>query len=147
MLQFDFQTALHGLVKLRLFHAIGHVGFTCGIRMRLIVGVAVFVAIAQFFHQFGGRIAQMHRHFARGFLLYPSAGLVVSIVARVAFGGASQVNHRLPQSQFAFRRAQSFISTGGIVGNLHGARVGQAYVFPSHAHDASGQIARVGAAV
>ena len=34
-----------------------------------------------------------------------------------------------------------------VIGDLHGAWVGQAYIFPSHAHDATGQVARVGAAV
>ena len=73
--------------------------------------------------------------------------LFVGHVAGIALGRNRQVDHRLRQRQIAFRRTQPLVGGGGIVGDLHRARVGQADVFPRHAHDAARQVARIDAAV
>ena len=109
--------------------------------------VAVGVAVTQLFHQLGGRVAQVHGHFAAFVLLDEGAGLVVGVVAGVAFGSHGQVDDGLAQRQLALGAAQALVGQGGVVGDLHGARVSQANVLPGHAHDAARQVARVGAAV
>ena len=62
---------------------------TGGVGVGFVVGVAVFVAVAEFFHEFGGGVAQVHRHFAAFVGFDKGAGFVVRVVAGVAFGGYS----------------------------------------------------------
>ena len=63
--------------------------------------------------------------------VFPDKGacLIVGGVSGVAFCGDGKVNDGLCQCQFAFRAAKSFVGSGGIVGDLDGARVGQTDVF------------------
>ncbi|MNY42939.1 hypothetical protein D3C86_1778670 [compost metagenome] len=89
----------------------------------------------------------MHRNLAALVLLHESLGLVVGVVAGVALGRDRQIDHRLAQRQLALGRTQAFIGQRRVVGDLHGARIGQAYVFPGHAHDAAREIACIGATV
>ena len=81
----------------------------------------------------------MDRHLSALVLLHEGLGLVVGVVARIALGGDRQIDHRLAQRQLAFGAAQALVGQGGVVGDLHGARIGQPYVFPGHeyryAHD------------
>lgn len=51
------------------------------------MGVAVFVAVAEFFHEFGGGVAQVHRHFAAFVGFDKGPGFVVYLVASLIFGG------------------------------------------------------------
>ena len=60
----DFQPARNGLVPPRLSHTIGQIGFARSVGMRFVVRVAVGTPVPQLFHQFGGGVAQMDRHFA-----------------------------------------------------------------------------------
>ena len=111
------------------------------------MGIAVLMAVAEFLHQLRWRIAQMHRHLARLVLFDEGACLVVRHIAGVALGGDGQIDHRLPQRQLAFRRAEALEGGCRVVGDLHRARIGQPDILPRHAHDAPRQVARVGAAI
>lgn len=89
----------------------------------------------------------MHRNLTAFVLLHEGPRLVVGHVTGVALGRDSQINHCLGESQFALRRSQPLERRGGVVGNLHGTRVGQADIFPGHAHDTTGQVTRIGTTV
>ena len=115
--------------------------------MRLIVGVAVFVAVAQFLHELRRRVAQVDRHFARFVLAHERHRGIERVVAGIAFRGDGEVDDGLPQRQLALRGAEAFIGLGRVVRELDRARVGDADVFPRHPHDAARQVFRVGAAV
>ena len=89
----------------------------------------------------------MDWHRSGAFLLHEGPRRVVGHVAGVRLGRHGQVDHRLAESQFALRRAEAFVGIGRVVGDLHGTRIGQADILPGHAHDAPGQVARIGTAV
>ena len=77
----------HGLVPGGLFHGVGQQAFSGGVGVGFVVGVAVFVAVAEFFHEFGGGVAQVHRHFAAFVGFDKGPGFVVYLVASLIFGG------------------------------------------------------------
>ena len=89
----------------------------------------------------------MHRYLTALVLLHESTGLVERGVAGIALGSDRQINHRLAQCQLAFGRAQTLVGERGIVGNLHGARIGQADVFPGHTDNPARQILGVGSTI
>ncbi len=62
----------------------------------------------------------------------------------MVFGGHGEVDHGLAQGNSAFGRAQALLGERSVVGDLHGARVCQANVFPGHAHRAAGQMFEAG---
>ena len=89
----------------------------------------------------------MQRHLARTVLFDESAGGIIRDVSGVRLGRDGEIQHRLRQRQFTFRRAEAFVGCCRIVAQLDGARVGQTDVFPCHTHDAPRQIARIGTTV
>ncbi len=105
------------------------------------------MTVAQLFHQLGRRVAQMHWHFAAFILLHKGAGLVVCHITGIALGCDRQINHGLPQRQLSLGTAQALEGQGSIVGNLHGARIGQTDIFPSHTYDTARQITGICSAV
>ena len=68
--------------------------------MGFVVGVAVFVAVAELFHELGGGVAHVRRYFGAFVGFDQGAGLVVGVVTDVAFGGHGQVEHGLTQGEF-----------------------------------------------
>src|SRR5690606_4384347 len=61
----DFQPALDRLIIVARLDGLGKIILASCIGIGLVVGVAVFLAIAKVFHQLGWRIAQMQRYFQR----------------------------------------------------------------------------------
>src|SRR5471032_2295130 len=104
---FAFQTTWHRLIPARLRHPVGEVGFAGSVGVRLVVRVAVFVAVTEFLHQLGWRVAQVDRHLARLVALDESHGGIEGVVAGVALGGDGQVDHGLPQRQLALGRTEA----------------------------------------
>src|SRR5690606_12251053 len=80
-------------------------------------------------------------------LLYKGASLVVGLIPRIALGSDGQIDDCLSQGQFAFGAAQPLEGQGSIVSNLHGARIGQTDILPSHANDTTRQITGIRPAV
>ena len=115
--------------------------------MRLVVGIAVFVAVTQFLHELGRRIAQVDRDLARFILAHERHRGIERVVAGIALGGDGKVDDGLAQRELSFRRAEALIGLDRVVRELDGARVGDADVFPRHADDAAPQVFRIGAAV
>src|SRR5471032_3673507 len=81
---FAFQSTWHRLIPARLRHPVREVGFAGRVGVRLVVRVAVFVAVTEFLHQLGRRVAQVDRHLARLVALDESHGGIEGVVAGVA---------------------------------------------------------------
>lgn len=81
----QFQAARHRLVERDWVEFFREIIFAGGVGIRFIVGVAVFVAIAQLFHQFGWGVAQVQRHFQRAVFGGGTQGGFETHVHRVAF--------------------------------------------------------------
>jgi len=111
------------------------------------MGVAVFVAITQLFHQLGRRVAQMQRHFKRAVFGGAAQCGLEAHIHRVAFWRTRQIGDGLGHRQLALRAAETFLHIPGRQAQAQRARVGVADVFAGHAHHPPGDIQRVAAAV
>ena len=99
--------ARHRLVPARLAHPVRQVRLAGRIRIRLVVRVTVGVTVAEFLHQLGRRVAQMHGHLARLVLFHERHRLVERVVARVALRRAR--DRSPPARARAFRRAEALV--------------------------------------
>ncbi|MNR19256.1 hypothetical protein D3C85_1360370 [compost metagenome] len=97
-----FKTSVSRAIIARLCHFLREIFLPGGIGVRLIVGVAILLAIAHFFHQFGRGITQVNRH------------VIVRTIARIGHRGfkrcvdgitlrrAGQIDNRLSNSALTF---------------------------------------------
>ena len=130
-----------------LFHIIWEVGFAGRKRAFLVVGVAVILAVAEFFHQLRRRVADVHRHFECAEFACVFHCETEGLVHRVALCGAGHVHDRLRNREFAFGTAEALKSVPGIQRDFESARVRIADIFGCHAHHSPCDVDRVAAAV
>ena len=109
--------------------------------------VPVIPSVSQVLHQPGRCIAQVRRHRTRAVL--PDEGLrgLPGDIRGVGLRSDGQIEHRLRQRQLALGRAEPLVGLRGVQRDAQRARIGQADVLAGHAHQAPGDVARVGAAV
>ena len=69
--------------------------------------------------------------------------LAISRISRVRFRCGGNINHRLGDSQFAFRTAEEVVGFLRRIGDHQRLWIGQADVLHRHAHDAAREIERI----
>mmetsp|Transcript_121880 Transcript_121880/g.339758 ORF Transcript_121880/g.339758 Transcript_121880/m.339758 type:complete len:468 (+) Transcript_121880:133-1536(+) len=143
----QLQAARHGRVPALACEPVGQVLLAGRVSIRLVMRVAVGMAVAQLLHQPGRRIAQVHRHGPRHVLLDEGTHRVEGLVDGVGLGRHRQVNHGLGQGQLAFGGAQALVGLGRVQRDAQRARVGQADVFTRHADQPAGDVAGIHAAI
>ncbi|MNS24541.1 hypothetical protein D3C72_563900 [compost metagenome] len=143
----QFQATGHRLIERDRVEFFREIIFAGGVGIRFVVGITVFVAVAQLFHQFGRRVAQVQRHFQRTVFGGGAQCGLEAHVHRVAFRRAGQIGDGLGHRQFAFGAAETLLHFPGCQAQAQGARVGVADVFAGHAHHAPGQVQRIATAV
>ena len=143
----QLQASRHGLVILARLKLFREVILTGGIGIGLVVGVAVFFAVAQLLHQLGRCVAKVQRHFQRAMFGRLAQRGLEAHVHRIALRCAGDVGDGLGHCQLAFGAAQAFLHVPGGQAQAQGSRVGVADVLAGHAHHATGDVQRVAAAV
>src|SRR5690554_222184 len=83
--EFDFQTTVNRLIVTALVDGLWQIGLPCSKSIRFMMGVAVRVAMTHAFQQFGGRVAQMHRHLVIRILAYIGHTFIVGLINRITF--------------------------------------------------------------
>ncbi|MNN39472.1 hypothetical protein D3C81_1535110 [compost metagenome] len=126
---------------------LGEVIFASRIGLRLVVGIAVFVAVAQRLHQLGRRIAQVQRHLQRAMGRGIAHRRLEAHVHRIALRRAGQINDRLRDRQLALGTAETLLHLPRGQAQVERPRVGVADILAGHAHYAAGEVQRVTAAV
>src|SRR6267378_564322 len=128
----SFHATIAGAVPLDLRHSLGKVILARRKRLRLIVRVAVALAVAQVLHQAGGSVADVQRHRPRAVLGNEAARRIISLVDRVRLCRHREINHRFGQRQLAFGTAEALVSLAGVERDAQRARVRKADVFHRH---------------
>jgi hypothetical protein len=96
-------------VPVGLRHALGQVVFAGCIAVGLVMRVAVGLAVAEFLHQLGRRIAQMERHRTRDPSLATNRARHYTPCKPRCSWPHRPEDHRLRQRQLAFRRAEALV--------------------------------------
>ncbi len=138
-----FETARRRPVVAPIGQPLGQIPLARGIRIGLVVGVAITFAVAQILHERGGRIAQRHRHLERTELLHIRVRFLERGVDGVALRRTGEIDDGVGEREFALRAAEAVVGGPGVDGELQAARVGQTDVLHRHAHDAPREIARI----
>ena len=81
----------------RLAQLLRQITLPGGIGVGFVMRVAITLAVSQFFHQRGGRIAQVQRNRQRAMLGHLGPSPVEGHINRIALGRAGQINSRLRQ--------------------------------------------------
>ena len=71
----------------------------------------------------------------------------IGAVGGVRFGSRAQIDHRLGNSQLAFRRSKPFISVPGGQRLGEGLRIGKTDILGGKAHQTAGDVERIFAAI
>ena len=141
------ESARHRTIPLLRAHIVGKISLSGSVTIGLVVRVTVLVAIAEFLHQPGRRVAQMDRHRARLVLADERPRLIVGVVTGVGLRRGREIENGLRERKLPFGRPKALVCLCRVERDARRARIGQANVLPRHAHDTPRQIARVGAAV
>src|SRR3984957_20584543 len=102
----DLQSARHRHIVVPVRHLVGKVSLAGRVAARFIMRIAITLAIADFLHQAGRRVAQMQRHFERTQAGGIGRRRIVGRVHRIAFGRARHEHDGLRNGEFAFGGAQ-----------------------------------------
>ena len=108
-----------------------------------IVGVLIALAVAQAFHQSGGRVAQVQRDGFGGGLFDVLLHFAVGGVERIRLGREREIDDGLRQREIAFRHADEIHGIAGGHAERKRIGIGEADVFDRHAHHAARNVERI----
>ncbi|MNT07478.1 hypothetical protein D3C72_1421840 [compost metagenome] len=124
-------------------HFLREIFLPSGIGIRLIVGIAIFLAVAHLFHQFGRRITQMYRHI----IVRPIASIGHRCFKRgvdsITFRRTGQIDNRLGNGALALCRPYAGKTVPGRNRHLHGARIGITDIFGCNRQTAARDVERI----
>jgi hypothetical protein len=128
-------------------HAFGKVVLARGVRILLVVGVAVVLPVAEVLHELRRRVADVERNGPRAVLGDEGARLVVRRVHGIRLRRDGEIDHALGERELAFGRAQALVDLRGVDRDFQRARIGEPDVLARHADHAAGEVARIDASV
>lgn len=145
--ELDLQATVHRLVIAAAVDGFRQVGFPRSEGPRLVVGVAIALAVPHGLEQLGGRVAQVYRHLVVRVLANIGHALVEGLVHGVALGRQRQVGDRLGQGQLPFGRAQPLLGVPSVQAESQRPGIGIADVLAGDAHQAAGHVQRIASAI
>ena len=107
------RAAIGRLVPRHVGHVVGKIALAGGVRVLLVVRVAIALAVAEVLHQLRRRVAQAQRHRARAVLGDERARRAVGRVDGVRLRRAGEIEHRLGERELALGRAEALVGLDG----------------------------------
>ena len=105
--------------------------------------VLIIFAVAQAFHQSGGRVAQVQRDGFSRSLFDVVLHVAVRGIERIRFRRDREIDDGLRESEISFRHADEVHGIACGHAERKRIRIGQANVFHRHAHDAARNVERI----
>ena len=114
---------------------------------RIIVRIFIAIMIAQVFHQFGRRIADMQRHRQITRLLHCSNGIIDTQIRTVALRTGSEIHHRFGKCNPCLRPAYLHHRIKGSIRQQERIRIRQPHILACTDHHSPGDELRIFAAL
>src|SRR5688572_17336390 len=144
---FYLESARHGLIVASRRQLVGKIGFTGGDGVRLVMRVAISLAVTESLHQAGGRVPQPQRYLERAVFPGVGHGGIEGRVHGIALRGAGHEHHGLRDDELALGTAEPLVHFARLERERKGARIGVADILRSHPQHTPGDVARIAAAV
>ena len=114
---------------------------------RIIVWIFIAIMIAQVFHQFGRRIADMQRHRQITRLLHRGDGIIDAQICTVTLRTGSEIHHRFGKCDSSLRPAYLHHRIEGCIRQQEGIRIRQSHIFACTDYQSPGDKLRIFAAL